>query len=164
MKNNEQISHIPQTGTHHDKTHTRLMLWIKGIMQLCLTRNHLEQDHCFGCAQGSHGTNEHAKIQQSLRHFWVFSILLEMSKCIQEQSTQLSDLTPNPFKIHAVKSLFPSLPLKPKRHIIFENMLQNSQGQRVWHRLWAGCRLHIACAGASSGEAALAAFHLLNGV
>lgn len=62
MKNNEQISHIPQTGTHHDKTHTRLMLWFKGIIQPCLTRNHLEQDHCFGGAQGSHGTNEHAKI------------------------------------------------------------------------------------------------------
>lgn len=62
MKNNEQISHIPQAGTHHDKTHTRLMLWFKGIIQLCLTRNHLEQDHCFGCAQGSHGTNEHAKM------------------------------------------------------------------------------------------------------
>lgn len=26
MKNNEEISHIPQTGTHHNKTHTRLML------------------------------------------------------------------------------------------------------------------------------------------
>lgn len=115
MKNIEEISHIPQTGTHHDKTHTRLMLWFKWNVQLCLTRNHLEQVHCFGLTQTSRGTNEHAKIQQSWRHFWVFTTLLWMSKLVQEQNAQRVDLIPDPFEICAVKYLLPLLPTEPQK-------------------------------------------------
>lgn len=62
MKNNEEISHIPQTGTHHDKTHTRSTLWFKWIVRLCLTRNHLEQAPLLWTHTAGSGTNEHTKI------------------------------------------------------------------------------------------------------
>lgn len=88
-----------------------------------------------------------------------------MSKRVREQNAQQAGLIPDSFEICAVKYLFPSFPLNPKRHIIFENILQNSQGQQVWHRLlgWLQTSNPVRT-GASSGEAALAAFHFLNGV